>query len=49
MEHTCLWAQRSTWLSSAGGEAFAVQHFHGRASYQQGDGQRRAVESAVVL
>lgn len=35
--HTCLWGQRLDASSHRPvGEAFAVQHFHGRVSYQQG-------------
>jgi Tol biopolymer transport system component/DNA-binding winged helix-turn-helix (wHTH) protein len=34
--HTCLWGQRLEAISHRPvGEAFAVQHFHGRASYAQ--------------
>ena len=34
--HTCLWAQRIDAVTHQPlGEAFAVQHFHGRASYRQ--------------
>jgi hypothetical protein len=35
--HSCLWGQHLDANSHrAVGEAFAVQHFHGRASYQEG-------------
>ena len=35
--HTCLWGQRIEPVSHRPvGEAFAVQHFHGHVSYQQG-------------
>ena len=35
--HTCLWGQRLDAVSHRPvGESFAVQHFHGRVSYQQG-------------
>jgi serine/threonine protein kinase len=35
--HRCLWGQRLEASShQPAGEAFAVQHFHGRVSYQQG-------------
>ena len=48
--HTCLWAQRLDVLSYRPvGEAFAVQHFHGRASYQQSGWGAAAGRIAVVL
>jgi eukaryotic-like serine/threonine-protein kinase len=48
--HTCLWAQRIEASSHRPvGEAFAVQHFHGRASYQQGGWSATGGRIAVVL
>jgi Tol biopolymer transport system component len=47
--HTCLWAQRLDAGSHRPvGEAFAVQHFHGRTSYQQ-NGWSAAGERTVVV
>ena len=48
--HYCLWAQRLDALSHRPvGEAFPVQHFHGRASYQQNGWWAAAGRIAVVL
>ncbi len=48
--HTCLWAQRIDAISHRPvGEAFAVQHFHGRASYQQGGWSAAGGRIAIVL
>ena len=48
--HTCLWGQRIDASSHRPmGEAFAVQHFHGRASYQQGGWSAAGGRIAVVL
>ena len=48
--HTCLWAQRLDANSHRPvGEAFAVQHFHGRASYQQNGWWSAAGRIVVVL
>ncbi len=48
--HSCLWAQRIDPGSHRPvGEAFAVQHFHGRASYQQGGWSAAGGRIAVVL
>jgi eukaryotic-like serine/threonine-protein kinase len=48
--HTCLWAQRIDAVShSPVGESFAVQHFHGSASYAQGGWAAAAGQIAIVL
>lgn len=48
--HTCLWGQRIEASSHRPvGEAFAVQHFHGRSSYQQGGWSAAGGRIAVVL
>ena len=49
--HNCLWGQRLDASSHRPvGEAFAVQHFHGRASYRSSDGWSAAGgRIAVVL
>jgi Tol biopolymer transport system component len=48
--YTCLWAQRLDPRSHrAKGEAFAVQHFHGRASYRQNGWWAAGGRIAVVL
>lgn len=48
--HTCLWAQRLDASSHRPvGEAFAVQHFHGRASYHQNGWSAAAGRIVVVL
>lgn len=48
--HTCLWAQRLDARSQHPvGEAFAVQHFHGRASYRQNGWWAAAGRIVVVL
>jgi Tol biopolymer transport system component len=48
--HTCLWGQHLDANSHRPvGEAFAVQHFHGRASYQQGGWSAAGGRIAVVL
>jgi Tol biopolymer transport system component/DNA-binding winged helix-turn-helix (wHTH) protein len=48
--HTCLWAQRLDAVSHRPvGDAFAVQHFHGRASYQQNGWSAAAGRIVVAL
>ncbi len=48
--HTCLWARRIDASSHLPvGQAFAVQHFHGRASYQQGGWSAAGGKIAIVL
>jgi eukaryotic-like serine/threonine-protein kinase len=48
--HTCLWGRRIEAGSHRPvGEAFAVQHFHGRASYQQGGWSAAGGRIAMVL
>jgi eukaryotic-like serine/threonine-protein kinase len=48
--HTCLWGQRiDTSSHRPMGEAFAVQHFHGRALYEQGGWSAAGGRIAVVL
>ena len=48
--HICLWAQRIDAISHRpAGEAFPAQHFHGRASYQQGGWSAAGGRIAVVL
>ncbi len=48
--HTCLWGQRIAADSHRPeGEAFAVQHLHGRASYQQGGWSAASGRIAMVL
>lgn len=48
--HTCLWGQRLDPHShQPAGEAFAVQHFHGRASYHSGGWSAAGGRFAVVL
>ncbi len=48
--HTCLWAQRLDASSHRPkGEAFAVQHFHGRASYRQNGWWAAGGRIVVVL
>jgi Tol biopolymer transport system component len=48
--HFCLWGQHLDANSHRPvGEAFAVQHFHGRASYQQGGWSAAGGRIAVVL
>jgi Tol biopolymer transport system component len=48
--HTCVWGQRLDANSHRPvGEAFAVQHFDGRASYQQGGWSVAGGRIAVVL
>lgn len=48
--HTCLWGQRIAGGSHRPeGEAFAVQHLHGRASYQQGGWSAAGGRIAMVL
>jgi Tol biopolymer transport system component/DNA-binding winged helix-turn-helix (wHTH) protein len=48
--HFCLWGQRIEPSShSPVGDPFAVQHFHGRVSYQQGGWSAAAGRIAMVL
>ena len=48
--HFCLWGQRIEASSHRPvGEPFAVQHFHGRVSYQQGGWSAAAGRIAMVL
>ena len=48
--HTCLWAQRlDPRTHHPIGEAFAVQHFHGRATYRQGGWSVSGDRIAMVL
>ena len=48
--HFCLWGQRiETNSHQPMGEPFAVQHFHGRVSYQQGGWSAAAGRIAMVL
>ncbi|HYM09813.1 MAG TPA: protein kinase [Bryobacterales bacterium] len=48
--HSCLWGQRLDASSHRpAGEAFAVQHFHGRVSYQQGGWSAAGSRIAMVL
>lgn len=48
--HTCLWGQRIEASSRRPvGGAFAVQHFHGRVSYQQGGWSAAGGRIAMVL
>jgi len=48
--HTCLWAQRlDAGTHRPLGEAFAVQHFHGRATYKQNGWWAAGGRIAVVL
>ncbi len=48
--HTCLWAQRLEAVShQPAGNPFAVQHFHGRVSYQQGGWSAAGGRIAMVL
>lgn len=48
--HTCLWGQRIAADSHRPeGEAFAVQHLHGRASYQKGGWSAAGGRIAMVL
>jgi Tol biopolymer transport system component len=48
--HYCLWGQRIEANSRRPvGEAFAVQHFHGRVSYRQGGWSAAAGRIAMVL
>jgi Tol biopolymer transport system component/DNA-binding winged helix-turn-helix (wHTH) protein len=48
--HFCLWGQRIDASSHRPlGEPFAVQHFHGRVSYQQGGWSAAAGRIAIVL
>jgi Tol biopolymer transport system component/DNA-binding winged helix-turn-helix (wHTH) protein len=48
--HTCIWAQRIDSVShKPEGEAFAVLHFHGRASYEQGGWSVAGGRIAIVL
>ena len=48
--HTCLWAQRIDAIYHRPvGESFAMQHFHGRAAYQQGGWSAAGGRIAVVL
>jgi Tol biopolymer transport system component len=48
--HTCLWGQRIDASSHRPiGAAFAVQHFHGRATYRQGGWSAAGGRIAIVL
>jgi Tol biopolymer transport system component len=48
--HYCLWAQRiDTLTHRPKGEPYAVQHFHGRMSYQQGGWSAAGGRIAIVL
>ncbi|HVO96423.1 MAG TPA: winged helix-turn-helix domain-containing protein [Bryobacteraceae bacterium] len=48
--HFCLWAQRIDAASHRPlGDAFAIQHFHGRVSYQQGGWSAARGRIAIVL
>jgi Tol biopolymer transport system component len=48
--HTCLWAQRlDPVFHKPSGEAFAVQHLHGRLSYQQDGWSAAGGRIAIVL
>jgi Tol biopolymer transport system component len=48
--HSCLWAQRIEANSHRPvGEAFAIQHFHGRVSYRQGGWSAAAGRIAMIL
>ena len=48
--HTCLWAQRIAADSHRPeGEAFAVQHLHGRTAYEQGGWSAAGGKIAMVL
>ncbi|HWD98542.1 MAG TPA: hypothetical protein VG345_05885, partial [Bryobacteraceae bacterium] len=48
--HTCLWAQRlDSQTHKPVGDAFAVQHLHGRFSYQQGGWSAPGGRIAMVL
>jgi hypothetical protein len=48
--HTCLWGQRIAPVSHRPeGKAFAVQHIHGRAEYEQGGWSMGGGRIAIVL
>jgi eukaryotic-like serine/threonine-protein kinase len=48
--HTCLWAQRlDSETHKPRGDAFAVQHLHGRLSYQEGGWSAAGGRIAMVL